>query len=160
MPRASKSEDRPLMDPEGHVAFLVVVLANRISSGASRSYMRRFGIGVMEWRVLAMVAREPGATAHHVGQVSGVDKSSISRATQALIARGHMTATDDTIDTRRSFLHLTPQGQELHDRMIQASLERESILLQGLSEEEKATLFDLLKRLTANMTLMHVEGGD
>ena len=145
------SPPKPLLDPEGHAAFMVVALANRISSGASRAYMRRFGIGVMEWRVLAMVAREPGVTANQVGQISGVDKSSVIRAAQSLIRRGDLTATEDTADNRRSFLNLTPQGQALHDRMILASLERESQLMDGLSETERSALFALLRRMTANM---------
>ena len=155
----------PRLDPEGHAAFLIVALANRISSGASRAYTRRFGIGVMEWRVLAMVAREPGTTANQVGHISGVDKSSVSRAAQSLIRRGDMTATGDAADNRRSFLRLTPQGLALHDRMILASLEREESLLDGLSETERRSLFGLLRRLTANLTLLQngdegASGGD
>ena len=46
----------PRLDFERHAAFLTVALGARISASASRAYMRRYGVGVMEWRVLAMLA--------------------------------------------------------------------------------------------------------
>ena len=45
---------KPRLDPQSHAAFQIVALANRISASASRAYLRCFGIGVMEWRVLAL----------------------------------------------------------------------------------------------------------
>ena len=155
MPKAT-----PQLDPERHAAFLIVALANKISASASRAYTRRFGVGVMEWRVLAMVARDPGTTAVQVGQLSGVDKSSVSRAAQSLIRRGYMTAVEDAADNRRSFLELTPLGQALHDKVILASLEREARLLDGFSGPEREALVNLLARLSANMALVQAEGED
>ena len=59
-------------------------------------------------------------------------------------------------------LFRTPSGEALHDRIILASLAREGRLLDGLSEDERQTLFDLLKRLSANLALVeaHDPGGD
>ncbi len=153
--------DDPRLDPDAHAAFLLVALANKVSASASRVYMRSFGIGVMEWRVMAMAAAQPGVTANRVGTMSGVDKSSVSRATHSLIRRGLLTAQEDPADNRRTLLTLTAAGQALHDKVIQASLEREERLLHGLDKGDRARLFDLLKRMTANMSLLdaHRPGG-
>ncbi len=51
-------------------------------------------------------------------------------------------------------LTLTTQGEALHDRIILSSLARERLLLAGLSADEQRTLFDLLRRLSANMDLV------
>ncbi len=67
------------LDLERNASFLVVSLASKLSASASSTYMRRFGVGVMEWRVIAMVKVRPGITANEISQVSGVDKSSVSR---------------------------------------------------------------------------------
>ena len=141
----------PRLDPERHAAFQIVALANRISSGASRVYLRDFGVGVMEWRVLALVALRPGITAGEISQMSGVDKSPVSRAVQVLAARGLMQAQGDAGDNRRLLLSLTTSGEALHDRIIQVSLARDEQLLAGLSAAERTALFQLFRRLAANL---------
>ncbi len=151
------ADKSPRLDLDRHAAFLTVALGARISASASRAYMRRYGVGVMEWRVLAMLAVRPGMTANEIGQASGVDKSSVSRAVQSLVRAGHVSAAEDAADNRRILLRLTPSGAALHDRIIVSSLAREELLLTGFSEAERKTLFAFLKRLTANMPLVNAE---
>ena len=147
----SKPRPKRRLDPAAHAPFQIVALANRISSSASRAYLRDFGVGVMEWRVLALVGREPGTTAHAVSQLSDIDKASVSRAVAALVRRGDIEAQADPADARRTLLRLTDAGERLHDAILAASLEREQLLLAGLRAEERRTLLDLMKRLAANM---------
>ncbi len=149
----------PRLDPERHAAFQIVALANRISSGASRVYLRDFGVGVMEWRVLALVALRPGITAGEISQMSGVDKSPVSRAVQALTQRGLMRAQGDAGDNRRLLLSLAPAGETLHDRIIQVSQARDEQLLAGLSAAERAALFQLFRRLAANLAAAEAAAG-
>ncbi len=140
------------LDPDRHAAFQIVALANRISSSASQAYLRHFGIGVMEWRCLAMIGRTPGTSANEIAQLSGLDKSSVSRAVSALTGKGEVLSAADPADSRRSLLKLTPAGEALHDRVLEASLDREQRLLAGLSGAERDQLFVLLARLSDNMT--------
>lgn len=142
-------------NPESNAGFLLVSIANRLSASASRAYMRHFGVGVMEWRIVGLLAARPGITANQIGQVSGVDKSSVSRATKSLLKRGHVRSTEDPADSRRLMLFLTPAGQALHDRIIVASLAREELLLDGLSARDREALFRLLKHVSANMPLLN-----
>ena len=145
------------IDPEAHAAFMVVSIANRVSASASQAYMRHFGIGVMEWRVVGMLAGRPGVTAKAIGHLSGVDKSSISRATSALIKRGYVEAHEDAEDNRRALLSLTPAGKALHDRIIVSSIAREARLLDGFSDEERRVFFDFLKRVAGNIPLVDAQ---
>ncbi len=151
----------PRIQTEVHAAFQIVALANRISSSASRAYLRSYGVGVMEWRVLALLALRPGVSANEISQISGVDKAAVSRSVHALVRRGRVLARTDQADSRRVRLTLTPEGQALHDRMILASLEREGLLLDGLSGEERDALFTLLGKLAANLPRLeaHEPGG-
>jgi DNA-binding MarR family transcriptional regulator len=144
----------PRLVPDRHASFLVVALANRLSASASRAYMRQFGVGVMEWRAMALLAGNPGITANQIAHTSGVDKSAVSRAIHLLVKRGDVHVAEDQSDNRRALLTLTPAGLALHDRIIFASLERERLLLTGLNDKERAALFDLLKRLNVNMSLV------
>jgi DNA-binding MarR family transcriptional regulator len=144
----------PRLVPDRHASFLVVALANRLSASASRAYMRQFGVGVMEWRAMALLAANPGITANQIAHTSGVDKSAVSRAIHLLVKRGDVHVAEDQNDNRRALLTLTPAGLALHDRIIFASLERERLLLTGLNDKERGALFDLLKRLNVNMSLV------
>ena len=96
--------------PDRHASFLVVALSNRLSASASRAYMRQFGVGVMEWRAMALLAANPGITANQIAQTSGVDKSAVSRAIHLLVQRGDVQAAEDHTDNRRALLTLTPAG--------------------------------------------------
>ena len=151
---AAEPRTSPRLNLERHAAFLTVALGARISASASRAYLRNFGVGVMEWRVLALLALKVRTTAQEISQLSGLDKSSVSRAVQALIRRADVATSADASDNRRTVLTLTPKGEALHDRVILSSLAREQLLLAGLSEQDRRTLFQLLSRLSANMDVV------
>ena len=146
------------LDPDRHAAFQIVALANRISASASQAYLRHFGIGVMEWRCLALIGRAPGASANEIAQLSSLDKSSVSRAVAALVGKGDVVTAVDPSDSRRSLLTLTPAGEKLHERVLQASLDRERLLLGGLSTDEQQALFAVLARLSTNMDTVEMLG--
>lgn len=141
-------------EPESHAAFQIISISNRLTASASQAYLKTFGVGIMEWRVLAMLAPTGGASANDVSHVSGVDKSAVSRASQSLVRRGLIAAADDPKDSRRTVLSLTEEGRALHDRVIRASAAREQLLLEGFSDDDRAELFRLLGRLSANLPLV------
>ncbi|MDH4653816.1 MarR family winged helix-turn-helix transcriptional regulator [Pseudomonas sp. BN606] len=130
-----------------YVPALLTFLANKLATGASQCYRKHFGIGVVEWRMLSMLAVENGITANRICQVIGLDKSAVSRSLQALEAAGHVSSQVDPQDNRRNTVSLTASGRKLHDRVLKVALERERRLLSGLSAEEVDTLIALLGRL-------------
>lgn len=130
-----------------YVPGLITFLANKLATGASQCYRKHFGIGVVEWRMLSMLAVEDGITANRICQVIGLDKSAVSRSLQALEAAGHVSSQVDPQDARRNAVSLTASGRELHDRVLKVALERERRLLGDLSPEEVDTLIELLGRL-------------
>lgn len=130
-----------------YVPALITFLANKLAAGASQCYRKHFGIGVVEWRMLSMLAVENGITANRICQVIGLDKGAVSRSLQTLEAAGHVRSQVDPQDARRNTVSLTASGRELHDRVLKVALERERRLLSGLSAEEVDTLIELLGRL-------------
>lgn len=146
------------LEPDAHAAFQLISISNRLTAAASQAYLRSFGVGIMEWRLLAMLVLTGGASAHEISQISGVDKSAVSRASQSLLRRGMIASKEDPQDSRRILLSLTAEGRSMHDRIIRASLEREELLLDGFSDEERRELFRLMGKLHDN--LPKVEGHD
>ena len=148
-------QGRKVLNLSGYVTFYFTVLANKLSSGASRLYLKRYDIGIIEWRVMAMLAVEPRISPVRICQVIGLDKGAVSREMRKLEAKGYLTVEEDPESTRRRTLELTPAGYAIHDEIIRTALERERRLLKGLSPEEVDTLLDLLVRTTANIPLVN-----
>jgi len=144
--------DQPLrIDFDTSVGFLVTSLANKLASAASRRCRRRLGIGLMEWRVIALLAVEDEATPGRVAQVAGVDKSVVSRAVGSLEKRGLIEVSGEAQPGRQTRLTLTVRGQALHAEGIVLTYAAEDELLHGVAEKDRATVVRLLKRLGANV---------
>ena len=123
------------LDLNIYVPHHLTVIANRWSRGSSRIYLKRFGIGVNEWRIISMVAVEPGVSAQRAGFLTSVDKGIVSRAVKEMESQGLITATQDKDDARKTSL----------------TLERQKRLLDGLSHEEVLQLARLLGRIRENL---------
>lgn len=147
-----KSKDRrEVLDLSHYATYFFTVLANKLSSGASRLYLKRFGIGIIEWRVMAMLAIEPRIAPARISQVIGLDKASVSRESRKLEEKGYLIAGGDAANQRRKTLELTPEGYQLHDQIIHVALERERRLLSDLTSEEADLFMDLLERTAAKI---------
>ncbi|MDF2120129.1 MarR family winged helix-turn-helix transcriptional regulator [Roseiarcaceae bacterium H3SJ34-1] len=148
---AARKKGTTALDLDVYVPHHLTVIANRWSRGSSRIYLKRFGIGVNEWRIISMIAVEPGVTAQRAGLVTSVDKGIVSRAVKEMEAQGLVTATQDDGDARKTSLILTAKGYDLHDRVVAVALEREKRLLEGLSPNEVRHLARLLARIRENL---------
>src|SRR4051812_50129172 len=77
---AVKAGNAPLIDLERYVPALITFIANTLSRSATALYQRRFHVNVTEWRILALLAIAPGATAARVRQEIGFHKGPVSPA--------------------------------------------------------------------------------
>lgn len=150
-PSVKGGAEREVLNLSMYVTYFFTVVANKLSSGASRLYLKRFGIGIIEWRVMAMLAIEPRIAPARICQIIGLDKAAVSREMRKLEEKGYVRIKDDPKHLGRKTLELTAKGYEVHDEVIQVALERERRLLSDLSSQEVATLLDLLTRTTAKI---------
>jgi DNA-binding MarR family transcriptional regulator len=143
------------MDREKSVPFLMIAASSKLVASASQVYTRHYGLGIMEWRVMALLAADPGLTGKDISRLSGVTAGSVSRAINALKRLRYLAVRSDAQDNRRSFLRLNAAGMDLHDRVIICALQREALLLTGFSPVELKLLLGCLKRLLANIALVN-----
>lgn len=137
---------------DDYVPAYLSLISNALSWGGSRLFLRRFGVGINEWRVLSAIVNLPGCTATQVGEELGLNKSVVSRSLHLLHSRELVTV--DATDGRR-VLGLTTAGHELHDQLMVIALKREEFLLAGFSPEEKALLLSFLRRMYDNVPAMN-----
>jgi len=141
----------PQLDLDRYVPFFLSSIGNKLSRGASRIYLAKFGVGVNEWRLLANLKVRGTASAGAICEASGIDKAAASRATGRLQALGLIRAVPDRADARSRALSLTPAGEAMHDAIIRIALDRERALLAGLDGAERDQLIALLGKLYANV---------
>lgn len=135
------------LDLERYAPALLAFIANKLSAGASQLYREKFNVGIVEWRVLSMLAVESHIPAQRICQVVGLDKSAVSKSVQFLQSGGYVQSLMDPDDARRYTLSLTQTGQELHDRIFDVARERERRLLETLSPEEVEVFLSMLNRI-------------
>jgi len=145
--RKPDGSEHATLDLEHFLPYRLSVLSNRVSQTIAGAYARRFGIGVTEWRVIAVVGRYPGLSANAVAARTAMDKVAVSRAVARLLARALLQREMHGDDRRRSVLQLSEDGYRIYDEVVPLALDCERRLLEQLSEEERATLHALIDRL-------------
>jgi DNA-binding MarR family transcriptional regulator len=139
--------DRDILDLEHFLPYRLSVLSNRISQDIARLYADRFGLGITEWRVLAVLGRYPGLSASQLAERTAMDKVAVSRAVASLLAAGRVTRTTHGDDRRRSVLELSGEGQRVYAEVAPAAIAYERRLLACLCPEDQSALSRLLQQL-------------
>jgi DNA-binding MarR family transcriptional regulator len=148
---ATRAENTGVLDLEHYVPALITFIANKLSRSATVLYQKRFGVNVTEWRILALLAIEPGIPASRICHVIGFDKGPVSRTLSMMQQRGLVAIKTDPRDGRTHSISLTPKGRATHDDIIGIALERERRLLACLQKQERDVLIDLLGRVHRNL---------
>ncbi len=158
--KAGKPRRAEAREPEGHrltldldryVPAFITFIANKLSNSATAFYQRNFGVNVTEWRIMSLLAIEPGIPASRICSVIGFDKGPVSRTLALMKNRGLIAIRSDPEDGRSHSISLTAKGRATHDKVIVAALERERRLLACLDKDEQEVLIALLRRIHDNL---------
>ena len=132
---------------EKFLPYRLSVLSNTVSSAIAAAYFAHFGLSIPEWRVMAILAANPGLSAAEVTARTAMDKVAVSRAVATLIAAGRLRRTTVPADRRRTHLALTPAGAGVYSRVVPMALEYERRLVAPLSKRDRATLDRIMREL-------------
>src|ERR1700751_4330257 len=106
--RSGRAEQ--VLDLDRYVPALITFIANKLSRSATNVYQRRFGVNVTEWRILSLLAIEPGIPASRICHVIGFDKGPVSRTLAMMQERGLVVIKADPQDKRSHSISLTAKG--------------------------------------------------
>ena len=140
------------LDLDRFLPYRLSVLSNRISQAIAKLYQARFGFGITEWRVIAVLGRFPALSANTVAERTAMDKVAVSRALARLLERGLVQRDTHGSDRRRSVLELSPVGYTVYDEVAPMALECERQLLANLDETDRAQLDILLAKLAEGVS--------
>ncbi len=146
-----------MLELERFLPYRLSVLSNQVSRGIAETYAGRFGLGVTEWRVIAILGRYPDLTATEVAERAAMDKVAVSRAVRRLLESGLLERRESDADRRTKHLCLSRSGTEVFDAIAPAALEYERRLLDQLDPDERRVLNRVVDKL---LTVSRKDGGE
>ena len=132
---------------EKFLPYRLSVLSNTVSGAIAASYFLHFGLSIPEWRVMAVLAANPGLSAAEVTARTAMDKVAVSRAVATLLAAGRLRRTTVPADRRRTHLELTTAGVRVYAQVVPMALEYERRFMAPLSSRDRAALDRILRVL-------------
>jgi len=125
-----------------------------LSRGASQLYRDQFGIGIVDWRVMSMLAIEPKIPAVRICSVISTDKGQVSRALVRLSNKQLVSSEIVSVDVRKKKWRLTQAGLSLHDRVLQIALLREENLIGGCDADDVEAFLRVARHMAQNVSRM------
>jgi DNA-binding MarR family transcriptional regulator len=158
-PLARTPDDSALrtLELDRFLPYRLSVLANTMSVAIATAYAERFGLSIPEWRVMAVLAQQPGLSAAQVATRTAMDKVAVSRAVASLERARRVERTQATSDRRRSQLQLTPKGAAVYREVVPFALAYEDAVLRGLPARARQKLDVLLDDLLERARTLRAE---
>lgn len=144
-----KPADLPLFDD--FLPHLIARLAYQLN-GDLVEKLRREGINVTRWRILAVLSMGDGITIKEIIDRAMVQQSALSRALMRMEKENLVRRVPRPDDARCVEVYLTDKGRALFNSLNVVVRRREQRLLAGVSPTQIATAFNLIRRLSRNMT--------
>lgn len=112
------------------------VITNRVSSMLARMYHEEFGIGVVEWRLLANLGSFSPMSAKELSETTAMDQVSVTRALSSLVGKKLVSRRVDGKDRRRVILRLTKDGAAAYRRVMPLAQAIEHELISEMKPQE------------------------
>ncbi len=138
----AQSDDPPRLSLDNHLPHALGAAAISVGRLIARAYEGRFGLSVIEWRLMALLAEIGPAPGAVVFARAASDGPVAQHAVQALIDR-------DFAGGDGGALALTAEGRRVYEAIAPLALAWEAALLTGFTPGEVTALRHLLKRLAA-----------
>lgn len=144
-------DDHEVVDISTYIPHLLSSVNNALSRGASQLYIKRFGIGIVEWRVLSMLAIEPRISASRICAVIALNKGATSRALAQLNTSGYLSDEPRYPNSRKKNWWLSEAGYRLHDQILEVALERECQLIGGVNPRDLEIFIKVMRAIRSNI---------
>lgn len=155
----SESRSSPPVDGEiadaGRETYLLHLLA-AASSHRDRDLARRFeplGLTVDKYRSMLAIARFPGCTMKELAQFTSIDRTTLTRMIDQMVAGGWVTREHAVRDRRQVILALTEDGLALGRQAVDRLTEANRQVAQNLPAEAIEAASEVLEAVLRNLIL-------
>jgi len=139
------------------LSYRLNVLANMSSRIAALRNKRRFGLSMLDWRIIGLLACFAPMSLNRLALEANLDKSRASRAISDLISRGLIKRNVDKNDARGIRLELSAKGKSLYRVVLPNAVQRNEELVSVLTDNEKKMLDKVFSKLTQRALIMFTE---
>lgn len=150
-PADLRSSSAPTLqfDLEGWLAGLTQAVVRSIERQTAAH-----GLTALEFTLLRALVETRERTLSQLADVLPIDRERLAQLVGKLIDRGLLRYGEGATDPRAMLLALTERGRYLAWRLHQHVQAQDSRLLEGVSDEEMATLSSVVSRIMANHALL------
>ena len=113
--------------------------------------LRREGINVTRWRILAVLAMGDGITINEIIDRAMMQQSALSRALMNMEEEDYVRRVLRRDDARYVEVFLTDKGRTLFNSLNIVVRRRQQRLLKGFSRQELTAAFAMIRRMSRNM---------
>jgi len=142
--KAGKGERWPM---DSFLPYRISLLATAFRRAVADLYRPVLGLGENEWKVLVTVAHYGPLPSSEVGAHMTLDRMSVSRGLNRLVASGLVSRVPHPADQRVFDVALTTKGEAAFAPLARQGLALERRALRDFSDAEKKELLRLLGKL-------------
>ncbi|SEJ98968.1 DNA-binding transcriptional regulator, MarR family [Sphingobium sp. AP50] len=143
------------LDLETFAPFYWTAISNRWTADSSRLYLERFGIGIVEWRVLTALADVEGVTSLEAARLAALDTGAANRAMNQLREKNLVAPKEGKFERRSKPFEMTTAGVALYEKIKPLAQARIDYLMSDLDDDERRRFLDALRaiyRRTADLS--------
>ena len=141
---------KPSLQPTDLSSFVTYRMArtqNKLNAQATALLKAHSDLSLVEWRVISLVRLHDGASMSNIASAFQMDKGQLSRKVAAMTQKGLLRFVPDEEDHRMHHLHLTDEAEALASRLTPIMRKRQPLLVDGVSQQDLDTFFDVLGRI-------------
>lgn len=146
----AEPEDGTFVD--SYLLYLLAAASEK-ASGEFHAHVRRSGLRVPEWRVMACLFDNDHRMITELADLSLMEQSRMTRIVEQMQSKGLLSRAPDPEDRRRVRVSLTERGRDIAEGLVADARAHEATLLSALADTDasriKLVLKALLERLDA-----------
>jgi len=120
-------------------------------------YLDETGVYHAQHRLLMEIARNPNVSQNDIARLMDVSAATIAVALKKLKKGGYINKEMVEEDNRLNKITITEKGKKVVEKSRQIFESVDRRVFEGFTEEEKDTLYGLLRKLDSNLTRMEEE---
>lgn len=145
---------------EEFLPYRLSVASDGVSRMIARRHLGQLGLGMSEWRLLAVVGRHGVLSPTEAGDSTAMDKVKVSRAAANLVGRGLLRQTRDPDDGRGRLMRLTRKGASLYAGIAPTGQQIERTLAACMTRSEWLALQKALAKLIDHTNALSGQDAD
>ncbi|NGM86420.1 MarR family transcriptional regulator [Parapusillimonas sp. SGNA-6] len=141
-----------VQDPESprfvhrYLAAMLAMASHRISA-EFHVEVKKAGLTVTEWRVLASLIEGEGETVGSLAQLAVTKQPTLSKVLPGLEAQGYISLQSARADRRQTLVRITPKGARLIGGLCERAMEHQRKVLAKLDPDHADRLVAMLRAI-------------